>query len=600
MIEPLLGDKWMMPVLALVIHLFASITIFSIVGQLKPARVMRRFWLLSGTLVYALGLWVSQFIILLASNATVIIDWTIVVKLVGIMACTYGAFMLLSLRGAYIVRLASSSLVMAFGANFVVYSSLLSREVESYSVDLNLASFTFLFSFAGTACSYYLFERRDNSPLLPGLLLGISGMMMQLFGLSVVSVIDTAVLTADRLNDYMHLLSVVLGLSTLVIFAFSLVARYVDSRYSSMNERYKLLVENSIDMIAVIRNERWEYINDSGMQMFEVDREEEMLGRSIYLHLQPKDHIVMQRMLLQAVTKGGRAPVEMDWFTVKGKTLHTEVVESSTKLSGRPVIQVIIRDISERKKNEELLINSEKLYVAGQLAAGIAHEIRNPLTSLKGFLQLITSGRQGKNYYDIMKSELNRIESIVSELLMLSKPQVYDLAYRDIRHIMADTVTLLEAQAILHNIAIEARLGDEPLWVRGVENQLKQVFINVIKNAIEVMLDGGVIKVACMREAEGRIVVRIADRGPGISDDQLAKIGQPFYTTKEKGTGLGLMVTYKIVDNHHGSIVVSSHVGEGTTFDILLPYQAPSDTMESDWAKVVPIHRHREDNESAS
>ncbi len=94
-----------------------------------------------------------------------------------------------------------------------------------------------------------------------------------------------------------------------------------------------------------------------------------------------------------------------------------------------------------------------------------------------------------------MKSELNRIESIVSELLMLSKPQIYELTHKDIRSHVRDTITLLEAQAILHNIVIEANIGEEPLWVHGVENQLKQVFINVIKNAIEVMMDGGSIKV---------------------------------------------------------------------------------------------------------
>jgi signal transduction histidine kinase len=283
---------------------------------------------------------------------------------------------------------------------------------------------------------------------------------------------------------------------------------------------------------------------------------------------------------------------------MKGKMLHTEVVQTCTRLSGKPVFQVIIRDISERKKNEELLINSEKLYVAGQLAAGIAHEIRNPLTSLKGFLQLIASGRQaGKNYYDIMKSELNRIESIVSELLMLSKPQIYELTHKDIRHIMGDTMTLLEAQAILHNIEMELALREEPLWVRGVENQLKQVFINVLKNAIEAMIEGGKIIITCEREGD-RIVVRIDDHGPGIPEEQLSKIGQPFYTTKDKGTGLGLMVSYKIVHNHQGSVRAQSRLGIGTTFEIILPY-SPPDIFEMDGAaKVTPIHRNRPEESS--
>ncbi|MNF98689.1 Sporulation kinase A [compost metagenome] len=205
-----------------------------------------------------------------------------------------------------------------------------------------------------------------------------------------------------------------------------------------------------------------------------------------------------------------------------------------TTLSGRPAFQIIVRDISERKKNEELLINSEKLYVAGQLAAGIAHEIRNPLTSLKGFLQLIS----------------------------------------------------LEAQASLHNTAIVIESVEEPLWVFGVENQIKQVFINVLKNAIEAMVDGGTITVASLLEGE-YVVTRITDEGPGIPKEQMAKMGQPFYTTKDKGTGLGLMVTYKIIDNHQGRIHASSEIGLGTTFTISFPYAAPSKSDRSEEKKAA-------------
>ncbi|MDG0809751.1 ATP-binding protein [Cohnella rhizosphaerae] len=218
------------------------------------------------------------------------------------------------------------------------------------------------------------------------------------------------------------------------------------------------------------------------------------------------------------------------------------------------------------------------MYVAGQLAAGIAHEIRNPLTSLKGFLQLLSSGRKNNGtYYDIMKSELTRIENIVSEMLMLSKPQVYELSYHDTRHVMRETVTLLETQAILHSIQIESDFGPDPLWIYGVESQIKQVFINVIKNAIEAMTDGGAIRVH-MKRVDNSVRIRIMDEGPGIEDSQLAKMGQPFYTTKDKGTGLGLMVSYKIVDNHQGKIQVYSQLGSGTTFEILLPFRYPDTT----------------------
>ncbi|BBH22759.1 hypothetical protein Back11_41040 [Paenibacillus baekrokdamisoli] len=600
MSELIVSDKWMFLVLALSINLFASFTMYNMVGHLRIVRVLRHSWLLSGSVVYGLGLWVSHFIMLITTDSMIMIDWTSIFKLLGIMISAYCAFRVLGSKWPFVLRLFVSSLFMSAGTNLLIYSSLLSNHIQEYEVNMGLAILAFSLGFAGTVCSFYLYEQKNGSyVLLSGLMIGMAGIAMQLFGLEAFTAVYTVVMTADRLNEYMRLLAVVLGIATLVIFAFSLLARFVDRRYSAMNEQYKLLVENSMDMIAVISDDHWAYINASGLQMFEAENDLDMLGKSVFLNLQTKLHPVMKGMLQVTGQGGQQGPIELDWVTVQGKLLHTEVVKTCTKLSGKPVFQFIIRDISERKKNEELLINSEKLYVAGQLAAGIAHEIRNPLTSLKGFLQLIASGRySNKNYFDIMKSELNRIESIVSELLMLSKPQIYDLAHKDIRGIIKDTVTLLDTEAILHNIEIESTISEEPLWVRGVENQLKQVFINVLKNAIEAMNDGGRIQMACMLEGD-RIIVRIEDYGPGIPEEQLSKIGQPFYTTKEKGTGLGLMVSYKIVDNHHGSIHVHSRVDIGTTFEIILPYSEPAERSEAEGSggKVTSINRNRIDSE---
>jgi PAS domain S-box-containing protein len=561
--------------------------------------MLRHYWLLSGAAVYGLGLWMSHFIMLLATDNMIIMDWTSIIKLAVVMVCAYVSFLLLGSKTDFSLKLLTSSMIMAVGSNFLNYACLMSDQILNFHLNFQLGFFALTVCFLVTSWSYYLFERKNGANLiLPGMLLGLAGSVVELLGTAAFTFEYSFVLTSDRLNDYMQMLSVVLGIATLLIFAFSLLARFVDRRFNAMNERYKLLVENSIDTIAIISDERWEYINDSGLQMFEAVNQTDLLGIPIYQHLQPKCHEDMRRMLKLTEQGMGQAPIELVWMTMKGKMLHTEVVQTCTRLSGKPVFQVIIRDISERKKNEELLINSEKLYVAGQLAAGIAHEIRNPLTSLKGFLQLIASGRQaGKNYYDIMKSELNRIESIVSELLMLSKPQIYELTHKDIRHIMGDTMTLLEAQAILHNIEMELALWEEPLWVRGVENQLKQVFINVLKNAIEAMIEGGKITITCEREGD-RIVVRIDDHGPGIPEEQLSKIGQPFYTTKDKGTGLGLMVSYKIVHNHQGSVRAQSRLGIGTTFEIILPY-SPPDIFEMDGAaKVTPIHRNRPEESS--
>ncbi|WP_202077452.1 MHYT domain-containing protein [Caldalkalibacillus salinus] len=230
---------------------------------------------------------------------------------------------------------------------------------------------------------------------------------------------------------------------------------------------------------------------------------------------------------------------------------------------------VTFRDITERKEAEAYLNKSEKLSVAGELAAGIAHEIRNPLTAIKGFMTLIRPTTDAK-YFDIIHSEISRMEFIVSELLMLSKPQTVNYNQKDVQRVIQQVVTLLESQANLNNILMTYEHEQEPLYIMCDENQIKQVFINFIKNAIEAMPQGGEIKIKAYKD-EDQAVVQVIDQGSGIPEEKLERIGQPFYTTKEKGTGLGLMVSFNIIENHDGQVEVKSKVNEGTTFTTIFP-----------------------------
>jgi len=252
------------------------------------------------------------------------------------------------------------------------------------------------------------------------------------------------------------------------------------------------------------------------------------------------------------------------WFETSMKRIRNERGEVATLLG-------IGRDITERMKTEELLQQSEKLSAAGQLAAGIAHEIRNPLTSLKGFLQLMQNGAAAKpDYFRILNDELTRIETILSELLILAKPHSTVTAARDLSGIVRSVVALLESQANLRNVELRLRLPKEPLPINGDDNQLKQVFVNFVKNAIEAMPDGGAVDIQAEPE-DGNAVLRFIDNGHGIPEEKLPFVGRPFFTTKEYGTGLGLSVSYKIIAAHNGTVSVRSVVGEGTEFAISLP-----------------------------
>jgi PAS domain S-box-containing protein len=243
--------------------------------------------------------------------------------------------------------------------------------------------------------------------------------------------------------------------------------------------------------------------------------------------------------------------------------------DEEDKVNGQAVI---IRDITDKKHAQELLIRTEKLSIAGELAAGIAHEIRNPITSIKGFLQLLQSGSiEKKTYYDIMESEIERIEFILSELLMLAKPQVIHFELENIKLVIRDVITLLDAQANMNNVQIITEFDTDEIYFKCEKNQIKQVCINFIKNAIEAMPAGGELLIQIKRLNLEELFIRFIDQGCGIPDTIISKLGQPFYTTKEKGTGLGFMVSKKIIENHNGIVTVISEENKGTTIEVRLP-----------------------------
>ncbi|WML50410.1 ATP-binding protein [Neobacillus sp. PS3-34] len=233
---------------------------------------------------------------------------------------------------------------------------------------------------------------------------------------------------------------------------------------------------------------------------------------------------------------------------------------------------IISRDISERKKAEEFLLQSEKLSIVGELAAGVAHEIRNPLTTIKGFVQLFK--REDTNsivFTDLLLSELERIENITSGLLSLGKPQAVQMNRSDLGELIENTLELLSPQANMNDIQFKFSSAESPFFMICEKNQLKQVFLNILKNAMEAMDEGGDIQINLRKGAEGECIVSFQDQGCGIPEELLPRLGEPFYTLKEKGTGLGLMICHKIIKQHHGSITYQSKVKEGTLIEIRLP-----------------------------
>lgn len=234
-------------------------------------------------------------------------------------------------------------------------------------------------------------------------------------------------------------------------------------------------------------------------------------------------------------------------------------------------IVIISRDISERKKAEEILLQSEKLSIVGELAAGVAHEIRNPLTTIKGFIQLYKWENGSTEYNDLLLSELGRIETITSELLSLGKPQAVQLTRANVRELIEYATQLLLPQANMYDIQFVFKHDGSDIFITCEVNQIKQVFLNLLKNAIESMEDGGQIHLSLDTVGEDECMISVRDHGCGIPEDLLPRLGEPFYSLKEKGTGLGLMICHKIIRQHHGSISYHSKLNEGTLIQVRLP-----------------------------
>jgi two-component system, sporulation sensor kinase E len=176
-------------------------------------------------------------------------------------------------------------------------------------------------------------------------------------------------------------------------------------------------------------------------------------------------------------------------------------------------------------------------------------------------------------YVEIMMNELKRMESIIGEMLVLAKPQAVQFRERDVRCILREVTALLAPQALMHNVELEEHYPESVPSIYCEENQLKQVFINLIKNAIEATRSGGRVFVRVGKDEQACLYIRVIDEGVGIAPERIQRMGEPFYTTKDKGIGLGLMVSHKIVEEHLGKITFESKINEGTTVTVALPYR---------------------------
>ncbi|WP_226665400.1 PAS domain S-box protein [Metabacillus litoralis] len=340
-------------------------------------------------------------------------------------------------------------------------------------------------------------------------------------------------------------------------------------------QKYRLLAENSSDIINLhFKDGRFIYNSPSVKQILGYEASE-LLGDKPSDYIHPDDlqlvkdkHVLLldQRDPL-LITYRGR---KKDGTYIPLETNVKSVIDEQTGMVTGFIS--ITRDIRGRVEQDILLRKSEKLAVVGQLAAAVAHEIRNPLTSVKGFMQLFYSTKEcNEDFMEIALSEIDRVEEIISEFLTLSRPHEEKREPIMINELMKQVVQLLQTQAILINKEIKCVINEDIPDIYGDPNALKQVFFNIIQNGLDAIEEKGFVIIKITSSSHS-LRIDFIDNGRGIPKDRLLRIAEPFYSTTEKGTGFGLMTSYKIVENHKGRIEIDSTVGIGTTVTILLPH----------------------------
>ena len=353
-------------------------------------------------------------------------------------------------------------------------------------------------------------------------------------------------------------------------------------------ERYRLITENVNDAIFLIDLEgRILFSNRRGTELTGYHLEE-FRDRPIFSLLTPEGAQQAYARLQAAFAGQGVAPFfEAEVIRKDGSRFWAEVSGTNVVKDGQVLGRLAVaRDITERKRLREQLVQAEKLATLGQLIAGIAHELNNPLAAMVGHAQMLRLGQQDPKVAaraDRIVDAAQRATRIVRNFLTVARRHHPERVAVSVNEIVTKTLELLAYQLRVSNIEVESALAPDLPQIAGDPHQLQQVVLNLVNNAIQAMAPGGQGRLGVTSSlSPDRSTIRLAvtDNGPGIPPEHLPRVLEPFFTTKPQGegTGLGLAIAQGIVTDHGGTIAVESTLGQGATFTVTLPATAPPAT----------------------
>ncbi len=341
-------------------------------------------------------------------------------------------------------------------------------------------------------------------------------------------------------------------------------------------ERHRTLVELSPDAIAVHDGEVYLYANPAAAELFCSESQADLVGRKVLDLVSPEDREkVTRRIRRSLLDQSGMPPIEVSLLSCDGRLVRAEVMAAPIVYEEREAVMVIMRDVTERRRLERQMVQMEKLAMMGQVAGGVAHEIRNPLGAINNavyFLQMLGVGKssEAREPLEIIQREIRNSERVISSLLDFAKGGAPECVPLDLNELVRHTVANLslpdEVELILD---LDAELPecsyDDAVTQRALDN--------LLNNAIDAMTEGGRLTISTAVSPGGQVSLSVSDTGVGMSAETLTQVFDPFYTTKAKGIGLGLAIVKREIERLGGSIECQSTEGEGTTFTIVFPSQ---------------------------
>jgi PAS domain S-box-containing protein len=396
-------------------------------------------------------------------------------------------------------------------------------------------------------------------------------------------------------SQFTNLLFLILFMIITVIISAVLINRANTKRISTQKElenlkvqtalmdekkevesRYRILVEQSPDPIFLSDRNKFLMVNQSFVNLFGYD--EEIVCQSEFSIMELIDNSHKKRFIneIKSLIKGDKkvSIISIKMNTKSAKKLDVEISLSRLFIGKTVVYQGIIHDVTKTRQLERERARREHLAVIGEMSARIAHEIKNPLASIQTGIQLLESqvakDKTQKSFYERLRGEIKRVDSILKGLLSYAREEHLSLKKIQITQLINRFSELVKPTLKKHRLNLQMRLANDLPHVKIDEQKIEQVLWNVFLNAIQASAPGKNI-ILDLNQKNQNVILSISDEGGGISESQIKKVFQPFFSTRTQGSGLGLPISKKIIEKHGGRISVKSEAGKGTTFTIELP-----------------------------